>query len=231
MKLFIEKLNNAGFNKNHFQLIGLAMIVFVILIFAKSEISLKSLVTQADSKPEILTYEDALKQVSSNNKVNSDQFNKDLENQFALLDRGQADGKVLGEAIGIGAIPDSSELAVPEAFNEYPVVTSNDNSSVAIANYQNAITNIEARYGTVEMLADLNSDDKQMINSSLAKWKNLLLEISKINVPSSLAESHKNKIVYYYAIMKTGEVYAGQLDESKLSYYLKIMLSYANKVQ
>lgn len=225
------KLQQLGFNRNHY-LIGLiAVIVFGVLVFPRTGIQLSAMFSQADETKPQITYEAMREKVYAQAGVGKiDPYLQKLDEQFALLDRGQADGAVLGEAIGIGEVPNADELVLPEVEQQFPIRISTSSSPEQESNYLNQLRELEISYNTLAMLGDLNSTDVSLLESSVQKWNSFLTDLSQMEVPVSMEDYHRTKIYYYFSIMRIGSVYAGLSDEASLATYLKVMISFGNKL-
>ncbi|HEX3096058.1 MAG TPA: hypothetical protein VHQ20_02975, partial [Patescibacteria group bacterium] len=115
MKDFKTKFKSLGFTAGHAQLLTVAVAIFAVLFVAKSGVNLKTVFVHADTKTEMLTFDQVHNEVAAQENQSSDPTaTDDSAQQLALLDRGDVDGKVLGDAIGIGEIPDADQLIVPD---------------------------------------------------------------------------------------------------------------------
>lgn len=226
-----NNLEQLGFNRNHY-LIGLtALIVFAILVFPRTGIKLSAMFSQAEEPKPQITYEQMRGEVYAQMGVGEvDPYIEELDKQFALLDRGQADGSVLGDAIGIGEVPNADELVLPEVEQRFPVRVTAGFQPEQETKYMAQLQELETSYGTLTMAADLNSSDLNLLQASVKKWQSLLTDLSNSEVPPTLEDYHRTKIYYYYSMMKIGNVYAGLEDESALGTYLKVMISFGNKL-
>ncbi len=227
-----QNLRQLGFNKNHYALLSFAVVLFAILLIGRSGFKVSAMFTKAEDVPApTITYEQTRSEVYAQLGVGeNDQYLQELDKQFALLDRGDADGAVLGDSIGIGAVPNADELILPEVEQAYPLKISEQSFPQQELNYLSQVQDLEIRYDATTMLADLNSSDTNLIRSSVGRWQSLLTDLSSIAVPSSMQDYQRTKIYYYYSIMKIGSVYAGLEDEESLTTYLKVMIGFGNKL-
>lgn len=227
MKISNEQI---GFNKNHAIIIGAVILALSFYSLPRMGINVKAMFDKNEVKVAVPTYDETRSKVIADMGLTENpDYNKARE-QIALLNRGAIDANVLGEAIGVGAIPGANEMDLPEMEQLYPLNVIKDNGVETVANYHRYVNQIEAKYGVIGMLTILNSSDTQMIMNSMKQWKSMLQELSKIPVPSSLENMHHARLGYYYSMMKTGEVYAGMTSESELGLYVKAMLAFSNKM-
>jgi len=230
MKFVKTKIQQYGFTVNHIALLAVAVLIFGALVIPKTGLSITSVFGTDEQQP-MLTYDQIRGEVYAQMGVGSeDAYIQELENQFALLDRGSTDGAVLGEIIGVGELPDPNSLHLPEVDAKYPARVINDNSPTSISDYQDAVAAIETRNGGARLFAQLSTADTNLLNQSVAGFSTILSEISQLNVPSSQLEMHKVHLSYYYSIMKMAEIYAGSGDESQLQFFLTVMMSTGNKL-
>lgn len=191
-------MKELGFNRNHF-LVGLtALALFAVLVFSKTGITLSAMFTNADDSQPLLTYEQAKGEVYAQmGIVDAEKYLQDLENQFALLDRGQVDGAVLGQAIGIGAVPSSEQIFTREMLDQIPVIKSSDNSREAIQRYSELLLGAEAESGAMISIANLNSSDPLVLNQAKESAAQAVSNLKSLSVPSELADFHRYKMIYY----------------------------------
>src|SRR6476469_3596372 len=136
------KLQSLGFNSAHAKLLTVVVGVFVVLFFAKSNLDVKTLFVKADSKQEVLTYDEVKNQVAQKYQSSS-AGEDDSSDQVALLSRGDVDGKVLGDAIGIGEIPDADQLLLPEISDQLQITKAPTDNADARSAYQIQAQQIE----------------------------------------------------------------------------------------
>ncbi len=227
------KLQSLGFTAAHFQLITAAVIVFGSLIFIKSDLSVRALFAQADNEKPEITYESVRNQLLAEQGLvtpNNESLESDAE-QLALLDRGDIDGEVLGDAIGIGAIPDADELLLPEISSQLKLtITPQDNEATRAA-YQTTVQTIEADANIVSLLGELNSSDIDTLRHAVSGWQWVINTLSATPVPASLEKYHKTQLTYYSVMMNIGKIYAGDKSEAELPLLTKAMLSYSQKAE
>ncbi len=224
------KLQSLGFTSGHAQLLTVAVAVFVVLFVAKSGINWKTVFVHADSQTHMLTYDEALAQAQNEiGAVNPNQDDGSAE-QIALLDRSNIDGKVLGDAIGVGEIPDADQMLLPDIVNQLKINNSNNDSQAARQQYVSAVQKIENDAQITSLLADLNTDDKDTLRSSADGWNWTIKQISNVPVPPSLQKYNQDKLVYYSVIMNIAKIYAGDQSEDGLPLMTKAMISYSDKM-
>lgn len=227
-----NKLKDLGFTSAHVQLLTVAFLVLGALIVFKSGINVTAMFAHADNAKPNLTYEQALAQVQAQQAQDDSNISsaESDQSQIALLDRGNIDGQVLGEAIGIGAIPDADQLPLPEITSQISMQTTSQDDDAARLAYQTAVSQTETDANIVGLLGELNSSDKPTLEHAVKGWGWVIDTLQNIPVPPSLAEFHKDKITYYIVMQNIGKIYAGQKPESDLQLLTKAMLSYSQKV-
>jgi hypothetical protein len=226
------KLQNLGFTSGHIQLLTVAFFVLGALIVFKSGINVTAMFAKADTEKPQVTYEQVKAEVESEYaQQNPSATSTDDQAQLALLDRGEIDGQVLGDAIGIGAIPDADQLPLPEITSQIFVKQFKYDDQDARVYYQNEIQKIESDSNVVSLLAGLNSSDKPTLDKAVQGWEWVINDLSQVEVPASLVEYHKTKLTYYSVMMNIGKIYAGQKSESDLQLLTKAMLSYSQKIE
>src|SRR5262245_37453291 len=124
------KLQSMGFTLKHAQLIGIAVVVFAVLIFTQTGLSLKGMFASADSDKPKLTYEQVRSQVLAENGNSSslNEMNADNARQLAMLDLSD-DGEVLGAN---SDYPSAEEIFTPEVMNEVTIKQSGTSGPVAV---------------------------------------------------------------------------------------------------
>lgn len=218
-----------GMNKNHVMVMGVVVFALASYALPKTGLSVRAMFGNGEPVA-IMTYDDARARVLADMGDISPIDNTKTKDQIALIDRGTLDTQVLGDAIGIGTIPNAKDMQLPELDQQYPVKTVEDDTEATLTRYQMALNDIETRYAVVDMLATLNSSDTESIKQSTFKWKQMLQELSAVPVPTKLQANHRARLGYYYSMMKTGEVYAGISSESELPLYVKAMLAFSSSI-
>jgi hypothetical protein len=225
------KLQNLGFTSGHVQLLTVAVAIFAVLIYAKSDINLTAMFASADEEVTMMTYEDALAEATAEQGFDYTNQNDGSEEQLALLDRGEVDGKVLGETIGIGEIPDADEMMLPEISSQLKVNAIGIESAYYRSQYQEWMHNIERDGDITNILAALNSSDPTVLREAVSGWDWVIRKMADVEVPPSLEQYHKNKMIYYSVLKGLGEIYAGDKSESDMPLLAKAMLSFSQKVE
>lgn len=228
------KIQSLGFTSGHLKLLTVAFVVIGGLIFAKSGLNIKTMFVKADNETQkqTITYEQAKAEVEAENPpVDSSTLADSDAAQIALIDRGDVDGQVLGDAIGIGAIPDADQLVIPDITSQIHMTMDSQDDDKARLQYETTTQGIEADADIVGLLSDLNSSDQSALDHSVKGWGWVIDTLQNTPVPPSLAEFHKNKIAYYSVVMNIGKIYAGQKSDSDLQLLTKAMLSYSQKIE
>lgn len=224
------KLQDLGFNKNHAYLMFAAGAVFLLLVVPRSNIKLSAMFSKADnSQQQMLTYEDVKIQVYADaGIIDEQQYQTNLENQFALLDRGQADGKVLGATIGLDDVPSADQLFSQDQLDLIPIKSTIPTTETSVQDYADRILRIESYYDTTELFANLNSSDKNLLDKTSQQVQGILDSMSQIPVPSELVAYHKYNVMYYQTISKLGQSFSS--DDGNLAKYSKDMFSLMDKL-
>lgn len=228
MKISNEQL---GFNKNHAVVIGVVVLAFSFYALPRMGINAKAMFGNDQNKITIIKTDDVRKNVLADMGLSDNPDYDKMREQVALLDRGAIDTKVLGEAIGIGAIPGANDMMLPEMEQNYPFNIVNDNSVIAVSKFKQRVSDIELKYGLVDLMATLNATDSVMIKKSLPVWKQMLEMLSHVPVPESQKDEYRARFGFYFSMYKTAEVYAGVVDESQLPLYLKAMMAFSSKIE
>ena len=224
-------MQQLGFNRNHVAFLAVGVVAFTALMLPKTGLKVSAMFSRADQPAvKMLTYEQARGDIYAQMNIGEEeQYLQNLDTQFALLDRGAANGAVLGEITGLGEIPSADQLVFPELEKAYPIQTVPE-SELATMTYYATASELEAKHDTVSIMGQLNSADPAVLRQSVTNWNALLTDLGRLPVPTNLVDEHRAKLSYYYSIMKMGEIYAGDGDESQLAYYLKAMISFENKL-
>ncbi len=224
-----SKLQELGFNKNHFALIAVGTLLFIVLIIPKTGIKLSALFSQAAEPVEMITYDQTRNDVYAQmNLGGPDPYVDELENQFALLDRGDADGAVLGEAIGLGEIPSVEQLYSSEQLSLIPVRISNDSGAAAVQKYSERMLRIESYYNTAELFASLNGTDAAAMAEAGKKATEIIETMNQLDVPKELVDYHRYNILYYQTLGKLSTAFT--TDDPNLGQYSQAMFSLLDKI-
>lgn len=222
------KLQSLGFTSGHVHLLLIAFAIFGILIMAKTDINFNTLFAQADDEQKMLTFEDVRDQALAQSTTLDTTLTQDEQDQLALLDRSLDNGQVLGEAVGIGSIPNAEELYSSEQMNSIPIQSTVVSNWQTVEQYANRLLRIESYYNTTEMFANLNSSDNQLIADTTTKAQAISNDMAKIPVPTDLVEYHRYKVMYYRALAAIGNTFTTQ--EGDLNNQTKVLFSLTNKI-
>ncbi|HMR54983.1 MAG TPA: hypothetical protein PKD34_00105 [Candidatus Doudnabacteria bacterium] len=221
-----------GFTRNHFALLGVAVLVFSLLVIPESGIKLSAMFTQAQTQQPVITYDQMRGEVYAQMGIgNESEYIQELENQFALLDRGHADGAVLGESIGIGAIPTAEQVFSRELLDQIQINIINDNSQNSIERYSENVLKVESTNGAIVMLANLNNNDLQVLSETKLQAESLVGDLKAIEVPSELADLHKYKLIYYQTLSVIANGFVGNSNEVDFANHSKILFSVMDKIE
>jgi hypothetical protein len=226
---FFSKL---GFTRNHLAVLAAGVFVLTILILPKSGLKVSAMFSQADEAPkEMITYEQARGEIYAQMEIGEEEkYLQDLDSQFALLDRGAANGAVLGEAIGIGAIPSAEQMLSRENLDLLPVKTT-ATSAETVQAYASYVAGVEAENDVLTILANLNSSDSQNLLSSQQRIATLVGQLGQATVPAELADFHRYKIIYYQTLSEIAEGFLTNTLDVNFQNASKLFLSITDKIE
>lgn len=225
-------MSELGFNRNHYLLALAAVLIFSVLVIPQTGLKISALFAKGENSQGMVTYEEVRKQVyAENNIVDDEQYLKDLENQFALLDRGEVDGAVLGQAIGIGAVPDASQVFTRDMLDQIVLTTSSDNSAAAIQKYSEQLLQVEAENNAIMSLANLNSTDSQILEQSKVQASEVVSGLLGVTVPTSLLDFHRYKLIYYQNIIALADSFISGEQSDDFENQTAILLSVMERIE
>lgn len=228
----MNKLSALGFSRNHALLLGLGVVVFAILVYQKTDLSVSAMFATSAETGELLSYDQVRSELANTESGSSNiDVAKEMENKIALLDRQLEDGKVLGDSIGLGDIPSASEIFTPENLDSIKLNISNNNSIENLKRYQSQLTIIEADHDVISMLAKINSDNPSEISQSKTQAEEMIKSMVQISIPSNLVEFHRYKILYLSTLTNLAEIWLGDRAESDLKVQTSILFSVLNKIE
>lgn len=222
------KLQSLGFTTGHAHLLLVAVAVFAFLIVAKTDVNLKALFVNADDEQVMLTFDGVRSEVEKQYGEVSEEISTEEEEQLALLDRTFDQGQVLGDDIGVGTIPNVSELYSSQQLNAiqvHSVVASNKQN---VQQYADRMLRIESFYNTTTMFSNLNSSDPETIKSTFKQTGGIIESMKEIPVPSELVDYHRYNVIYYQTLYAIGNSFI--TGEGDLGSYTKTLFSLMNKI-
>lgn len=228
MKETKTKLKELGFTQGHAHLLLVAVAFFAVLTFVQSDLSLKALFANADDEVVMLTFDQVQSEVEAEYGGISTEADAVAEEQLALLDRQLDEGTVLGEAIGLGAIPSAESLYSPEQLNSVKIFSVVPTDQQSVVDYYDRILRIKSYYDTTQMFANLNSNSPEAMKDTQDTAKEIVYSMEQIPVPSELVEYHKYNVFYYQTLAAIAEPLSG--GEGDLSSYSKTLFSLMNKI-
>lgn len=232
MKQSQTTLDRYGFTRNHFGLLLAALAVFTVLVMPRAGIKLSAMFSKADTDAPMITYEQTRGEVYAQmGIIDEDQYLRELENQFALLDRGMADGAVLGESIGIGAIPNAEQVFSRELLDQIVLNVHSDNSKDAMLKYAENVLQVESANGSILLLANLNSSDAQTLMQTKQQAQAIVSGLKAVSVPSALQDLHRYKMIYYQSMAGIAEVFATGESGPEFETDSKILFSVMDKIE
>lgn len=202
------KLQSWGFTLGHLQLIGIAVVVFAILVATQTGFPahLHAMFSKADDTKPMLTYDDVHAQVAAENNSNNNSADDTTDQQIALLNRTDDDGQVLGDAIGLGTIPTADQLFSREQLDAIPVKTVPTNKD-SVAKYQTDLSIMENDFDTPTLIGNLNGNDPQVIKQTVQQIQSLIDKLQTLSVPDQIADYNRYKIMYYQTLINIGNAF------------------------
>ncbi len=225
-----SKLQSWGFSLGHAQLIGVAVVVFAILVFSQTNIHVKALFTKADDT-KMLTYDEVRQQtLADSGSSDSSEYDQYTDNQFAMLNLKDEQGKVLGEEVGLNDIPEGSQVFTPEILSQIILKTTPNTDARTISTYVNQVSAVELNSDVIRLLADINSDDPQTVSTAKSQAIKIVQALGTVTVPEPFVEYHRYKMMYYTILTNIADVWLGKQPQTDLQSQTKAMMSVMNKL-
>lgn len=226
------KLQSLGFTSGHMHLLLVAVAFFSVLMVAKSDINIKTLFVHADDEVNMLTYEEAHADAAREFGSSGDSTaSADADAQLALLDRSLDSGQVLGDSIGIGAVPAAEEIFSLDSINKIQVQEISNATDVQIKDYADKILYIESSNDVITMLANINSGDSAVIKQSQEQATRVVQMMGMIFVPEQFAEYHRYKTLYYSSLINVADIWMKNRPETDLQTQSTLLFSVMAKVE
>ena len=225
------KLQSLGFTASHAHLLLVVFALFSVLMVVKSDISIKAIFVKADENVEMVTYEEVRAQIIAERGGEVTQESEaEAEAQLALLDRSLDEGKVLGESIGIGAIPSADQIFAREQLDTIVVITTSTNQA-SVKKYSDDVMGVEAKYDAVTLMANLNSSDVSILNSTKEQATVIIQNLKGLTVPDELADFHRYKMMYYQTLLSMADAFATNTLDTNFQNTSKILFSIMEKME
>ncbi len=223
------KLQSMGFSLAHAQLIGVAVVIFAILVVTQTGVSIKGMFASADSEKPMLTYESVRAEVLAKNSGSSSQGEVDAENarQLAMLDLSD-DGEVLGVN---SDFPSADQIFTPDVMSKIQIKHSALTGNEAIQKYADQVLYIESNTDVLALLSNMNSEDHGVIEKSQASTKEMIGALAQVPVPTGLEDFHRYKMMYYTTLRNIGDIWLGKLAETELQTQSTILFSLTEKIE
>lgn len=226
-----KTLQDLGFTRNHAFVVGVSVLLFVVLVMPRFGVKLSAMFSEAEQpQGELLTYEQVRSEVYADSGLDSDSqdYINNLETQFALLDRGQANGQVLGEAIGLDQIPSADQLYSDEQLSLIPIKETVPTSTESVQTYSDRVLRVESYYNTPELFSNLNSSDPNQLAKTQEQVQGIIDSFMQLPVPSELVDYHRFSILYYQTLSKLGQTFIN--DDGNMSQYSSAMFSLTDRL-
>lgn len=222
------KLKAAGFSKAHAQLIGIAVVAFVVLVVAKTGVDIKGMFAKADSEKPKVTFESARAEVLADAGATPQvEIDNETIRQLAMLDLSET-----GEVLGANSdYPNAEEIFTPEVMNKVQIKNSGLSGQEAVQKYAEQVLYVESTVDVLTMLSNMNSDDKTIVAKSQESAKSIIATLAMVPVPKGLEDYHRYKMMYYTTLINIGDVWIGKLPESDLGDQSKILFSLTEKIE
>lgn len=226
------KLQSLGFNASHAYLLTVAVALFVALTFVQSDLNLRTLFANADSETEMLTYESVRDElVADQSPIVSDEVAMaEAEKQLALLDRSLENGQVLGESIGLGAVPQADQIFSREQLDSIVVTTEKTNPQ-SIQRYAERVLRVESENNALEVMANLNSSDSVLLTNTKQQITVIIQDLKGLAVPEELADYHRYKMIYYQTLASMADSFASNNLNTDFQNTSKILFSIMEKIE
>lgn len=231
-----KKSQFTQFNFSQLALVFVCAFFLVGITFLKDGFSVKNLAKIKTEKTKTLTYEEVKQQIEKENKPKLDEalakIGADSQEQLAILDPAAA-----GQVLGANTNNSDDFFVNPEEIFSQDVMEAIKISSVVsstpenIKSYAGKIILIENSLNSLEILANLNSDDKEVLNKNSAKAKAVILALSKLSVPEELVEYHKYKMLFYLSISRLSEVMSGKRGSEEVDSTTQIFFGAMQKIE
>lgn len=207
------KLNELGFNLNHFALIGLFFVFVLGLTFTSEPLlfenlfKLKFLRAQSDD-----VVEQFIPETIAGLKISEDDLNKlaDQKNKLSImLDPTFSEGSVLG--LSTESQDSITQILSDNNLEQIPVKTV-QNSSDNIDIYLSQVKLIEDYYGSIMILATIANGNEQSVREAIPLNKKIISELKATSVPSSYVRYHRLKLMHYGIIDSMLKSLSGKTD-------------------
>lgn len=227
----ISKLKSLGFTAGHAHLLLVAVALFSVLIVAKSGINYRTMFASAEStKPQTLSYEDALSQAQADNAQPTEQSTAEDDAQIALLDRSLDSGQVLGDSIGIGTVPSAEQIFSREKLDQIKLNTVPTDSK-SIQMYSDNLIGVESQNDASTLIGNLNSSDPDVLKQTKQQADATVQKLSALIVPTELADYNRYQMIYYEALSNMAQGFATNTLDTDFQNTSKIFFSVTNKIE
>ncbi len=230
MKEIKTQFKDLGFTSGHAHLLLVAVAFFAVLFVAQSDISLRALFANADSEVTMITYEDMHAKIASEYGGINLQADAEAERQLALLDRSLDSGKVLGDVVGIGAIPSVDNIFTRAQLDTITVTTVATNNN-SVQKYAEDVLGVESQNGAVELMANLNSSDISVLRKTEEQVSVINSKLKGLTAPSELADFHRYKMIYYQSLASMANAFATNTLDTNFQNTSKIMFSVIERIE
>ena len=225
------KLQSMGFTASHAHLLLVAFALFSVLMVVKSDLSIKAIFVKADENVKMVTYDEVRAQIIAERGGEvTQESDAEAEAQLALLDRSLDEGKVLGESIGIGAIPNADNIFAREQLDTI-AVTTELTSQVSVKKYSEAILGVESKHDAITLMSNLNSSDPLVLSSTKEQATVIIQSLKGLTVPDELADFHRYKMMYYQTLSNMADAFATNTLDANFQNTSKILFSIMEKME
>lgn len=194
------KLEELGFNINHFGLIGVFFLLIIGLTFTNEPLLLENLFKLKFLKAEdqkVIGFNPETLEFDPISVAGLDRFAKEKDRLSSLVDPNFSEGSVLG-------ISTQAEESISQILSEKnlakitvrKVKSSEDNVGL----YIDQVKLIEDYYGLVLILSAVASKDEIAATQAMALNKNIISELKAMKVPESYVRYHRLKMMHYGVI-------------------------------
>lgn len=235
-------MQNQTTNKSHFDYSQLALVfacaaLLVGITFFKSGFKFTLTPTKsatADSN-KVLTYDEVKKQVEAKNQNSLDEalasIGEEGKEQLALLDPSSG-GQVLGADTNTeNLFPKAETLFSKEVLEQIKINSTSESGRSSIQKYADEVLSVESKFGSLNILSDLNSSDPEVLKNVNERAKVMVGNLVKIPVPLELSEVHRLRMIYYVTLGNIAINLAGEKAEADADSSVTLIFSLIERIE
>jgi hypothetical protein len=204
------RINRFEFTANHFLLIGGVCALILVFSIIKGDLTwdtFRNLNFSQASSPQGLTYEQALAQaqaeLGASTTIASEEDDKKIAEQLAMLDPSFERGAVLGDSTEPSL--SMEELMTPENLDKIPVAATIKTDLTTVRDYADSLNLIENYFDTLTLLTAISSRDTELLRKATVAYQQMINELMQLPVPDRLLTFHKVNLLYYSSLLAMSE--------------------------